>query len=219
MREMLSGKWRETRIGEKPEGFLVEIYRRRRRFHRFAPLRKADVEDAAQGAGGSGNSSGRVEEHGARSVSSALGSLLCSIIFKTRRDVNNKEIVGSQFGLELYFEGQGVGILLEETLEEERHGAEDSCGFRDPCDDSGRRYLRINSAGVCIDGPGFEADASMLMNQGRTKDLFTACLWDMGPRDKLINMLHLAVLCTVESVSVRPTMRQVLQRLKQIQLP
>ncbi|GFQ05283.1 probable LRR receptor-like serine/threonine-protein kinase rpk1 [Phtheirospermum japonicum] len=69
------------------------------------------------------------------------------------------------------------------------------------------------------DGFNVVSYARMLMNQGRAEDLFTACLWDMGPRDRLIKLLHLAVLCTVESVSVRPTMRQVLQRLKQIQSP
>ncbi|KAL3631237.1 hypothetical protein CASFOL_024221 [Castilleja foliolosa] len=59
--------------------------------------------------------------------------------------------------------------------------------------------------------------ACMLMNQGRAEEVFTACLWDTGPRDKLIKMLGLAVMCTAESVSVRPTIKDVLQRLKQIQ--
>ncbi|KAJ6726628.1 LEUCINE-RICH REPEAT RECEPTOR-LIKE PROTEIN KINASE FAMILY PROTEIN-RELATED [Salix purpurea] len=42
-------------------------------------------------------------------------------------------------------------------------------------------------------------------------------LWDSGPHDDLVDMLYLAVTCTVDSLSSRPTMRQVVQRLKRIQ--
>ncbi|KAG8366958.1 hypothetical protein BUALT_Bualt16G0022400 [Buddleja alternifolia] len=61
--------------------------------------------------------------------------------------------------------------------------------------------------------------ACMLLRQGRAKEFFTAGLWDMGPHDDLIEVLHLAVVCTVDSLSTRPTMKQVVRRLKQLQPP
>ncbi|XP_007051340.2 PREDICTED: LRR receptor-like serine/threonine-protein kinase RPK2 [Theobroma cacao] len=59
--------------------------------------------------------------------------------------------------------------------------------------------------------------ASMLLGQGRGCEFFTAGLWDSGPQDDLIEVLHLAVKCTGEYLSSRPSMRQVAQRLKGIQ--
>ncbi|KAL5987867.1 LRR receptor-like serine/threonine-protein kinase rpk2 [Asimina triloba] len=61
--------------------------------------------------------------------------------------------------------------------------------------------------------------ACMLLRQGRAREVFTAGLWDIGPHDDLVETLHLAVMCTVESLSIRPTMKQVVQRLKQLQPP
>ncbi|EPS70188.1 hypothetical protein M569_04565 [Genlisea aurea] len=61
--------------------------------------------------------------------------------------------------------------------------------------------------------------ACMLLRQGKAKELFTAGLWDAGPHDDLVDVLHLAVVCTVESLSTRPTMKQVVKRLKQLQPP
>ncbi|KAL6961178.1 LRR receptor-like serine/threonine-protein kinase rpk2 [Sarracenia purpurea var. burkii] len=61
--------------------------------------------------------------------------------------------------------------------------------------------------------------ACMLLRQGRAKEFFTAGLWDSGPHDDLVEVLHLAVVCTVESLSTRPTMKQVVRRLKQLQPP
>ncbi|GAB2279915.1 hypothetical protein Dimus_014550 [Dionaea muscipula] len=72
-------------------------------------------------------------------------------------------------------------------------------------------------------GNGFNivAWACMLLRQGRAKEFFTAGLWDNGngPRDDLVEVLHLAVICTVDSLSTRPTMRQVVRRLKELQPP
>ncbi|XWS34195.1 hypothetical protein CRYUN_Cryun21dG0019700 [Craigia yunnanensis] len=59
--------------------------------------------------------------------------------------------------------------------------------------------------------------ACMLLRQGQAKDVFTTRLWDTGPHDDLVELLHLAITCTVDSLSTRPTMRQVVQRLKRIQ--
>ncbi|XP_065855226.1 LRR receptor-like serine/threonine-protein kinase RPK2 [Euphorbia lathyris] len=70
-------------------------------------------------------------------------------------------------------------------------------------------------------GNGFNivAWACMLLKQGRAKEFFTAGLWDAGPHDDLVEVLHLAVVCTVDSLSTRPTMKQVVRRLKQLQPP
>ncbi|KAK4743618.1 hypothetical protein SAY87_009930 [Trapa incisa] len=69
-------------------------------------------------------------------------------------------------------------------------------------------------------GNGFNivAWASMLHRQGRASEFFAAGLWDGGPHDDLIDILHLGIMCTAESLSARPSMRQVAQRLKRIQL-
>ncbi|GLT75538.1 hypothetical protein SLA2020_472550 [Shorea laevis] len=61
--------------------------------------------------------------------------------------------------------------------------------------------------------------ACMLLRQGQAKEFFTAGLWDAGPHDDLVEVLHLAVVCTVDSLSTRPTMKQVVRRLKQLQPP
>ncbi|KAK7381250.1 hypothetical protein VNO78_33797 [Psophocarpus tetragonolobus] len=70
-------------------------------------------------------------------------------------------------------------------------------------------------------GNGFNivAWACMLLKQGRAKEFFTAGLWEAGPGEDLVEVLHLAVVCTVESLSTRPTMKQVVRRLKQLQPP
>lgn len=69
------------------------------------------------------------------------------------------------------------------------------------------------------DGFNIVSWAMMLLNQGQAEDVFTASLWEAGPRSKLVKILHVALLCTVETVSARPSMRQVVQRLKELQRP
>ncbi|XP_022739301.1 LRR receptor-like serine/threonine-protein kinase RPK2 [Durio zibethinus] len=59
----------------------------------------------------------------------------------------------------------------------------------------------------------------LLLRQGQAKEFFTTGLWDAGPQNDLVEVLHLAVVCTVDSVSTRPTMKQVVRRLKQLQPP
>ncbi|PKA50360.1 LRR receptor-like serine/threonine-protein kinase RPK2 [Apostasia shenzhenica] len=68
-------------------------------------------------------------------------------------------------------------------------------------------------------GNGFNivAWASMLLRQGRAHEFFFEGLWDVGPHADLVETLHLAVKCTVDSLTIRPTMKQVVQRLKQVQ--
>lgn len=61
--------------------------------------------------------------------------------------------------------------------------------------------------------------ACLMMNQGRIKDVFVETSWDNSPQDKLVEMLHLAIFCTVESLSSRTTMKQVVDRLKALRTP
>ncbi|KAB2624447.1 LRR receptor-like serine/threonine-protein kinase RPK2 [Pyrus ussuriensis x Pyrus communis] len=57
----------------------------------------------------------------------------------------------------------------------------------------------------------------MLLEQGRDEEVFIEGLWDAGPQNDLVEMLNLAVSCTVKTLTFRPTMKQVVQRLKRIQ--
>ncbi|XP_039069291.1 LRR receptor-like serine/threonine-protein kinase RPK2 [Hibiscus syriacus] len=56
--------------------------------------------------------------------------------------------------------------------------------------------------------------ACMMLRQGQAKDVFTTRLWENGPHDHLVELLHVAITCTVDILSTRPTMRQVVHRLK-----
>ncbi|XP_059310217.1 LRR receptor-like serine/threonine-protein kinase RPK2 [Lycium ferocissimum] len=58
--------------------------------------------------------------------------------------------------------------------------------------------------------------ASMLFRDDKIQDIFYSSLWEAGPEEKLVDMLHLALLCTTESLSARPRMRQVVGQLKKI---
>ncbi|XP_020258680.1 LRR receptor-like serine/threonine-protein kinase RPK2, partial [Asparagus officinalis] len=70
-------------------------------------------------------------------------------------------------------------------------------------------------------GNGFNivAWACMLLEKGRTREFFTEGLWDVAPHDDLVETLHLAVRCTDDSLTIRPTMNQVVRRLKELQPP
>ncbi|XP_008805135.2 LRR receptor-like serine/threonine-protein kinase RPK2 [Phoenix dactylifera] len=70
-------------------------------------------------------------------------------------------------------------------------------------------------------GNGFNivAWACMLLQKGRAREFFTEGLWDVAPHDDLVETLHLGVKCTVDSLSIRPTMKQVVRRLKELQPP
>ncbi|KVH96193.1 LRR receptor-like serine/threonine-protein kinase RPK2 [Cynara cardunculus var. scolymus] len=59
--------------------------------------------------------------------------------------------------------------------------------------------------------------AVMLRQEGRAQEVFAAGLWEAGAEDILVELLHLGLQCTAESVAMRPTMRQVVRKLKQIQ--
>ncbi|KAF6169763.1 hypothetical protein GIB67_004155 [Kingdonia uniflora] len=58
--------------------------------------------------------------------------------------------------------------------------------------------------------------AKLLMKEGRSSELFSSEMWEVGPQENLLGMLRLASACTMESLSARPTMKQVTERLKQL---
>lgn len=67
------------------------------------------------------------------------------------------------------------------------------------------------------DGFNIVSWACMMLDRGEPREVFAKGLWEAGPREKLVKMLHVAMMCTVDAVEARPSMRQVVQRLKQIQ--
>ncbi|CAD5176582.1 unnamed protein product [Musa acuminata subsp. malaccensis] len=69
------------------------------------------------------------------------------------------------------------------------------------------------------DGFNIVTWACMLLQKGRAHEFFTEGLWDVAPHDDLVGILHLGVKCTVESLSIRPTMKQVVKKLREIQPP
>ncbi|XP_029127076.1 LRR receptor-like serine/threonine-protein kinase RPK2 [Cajanus cajan] len=58
--------------------------------------------------------------------------------------------------------------------------------------------------------------AELLMTEGRCSELFSSTLWESGPKEKLLGLLKLALTCTEETLSIRPSMKQVLEKLKQL---
>ncbi|XP_027350657.1 LRR receptor-like serine/threonine-protein kinase RPK2 [Abrus precatorius] len=58
--------------------------------------------------------------------------------------------------------------------------------------------------------------AELLMTEGRCSELFSSVLWEAGPKEKLLGLLKLALTCTEETLSIRPSMKQVLEKLKQL---
>jgi len=56
----------------------------------------------------------------------------------------------------------------------------------------------------------------MLMQEDNTSDFFSRGLLDTARKDRLTEMLNTALSCTSESVAVRPSMRQVAAKLKQL---
>jgi hypothetical protein len=58
--------------------------------------------------------------------------------------------------------------------------------------------------------------ASLMVKRGEGMDVFADGLWDSGPKDDMMEVLHLAVMCTADSLSARPTIKQVVNRLRQL---
>lgn len=59
--------------------------------------------------------------------------------------------------------------------------------------------------------------AVMLWREGRMKEVFAGGMWASWPKNVLLDLLQLGLSCTADSASKRPTMRQVVRKLKQIQ--
>ncbi|MCE3049585.1 hypothetical protein HAX54_045209 [Datura stramonium] len=58
--------------------------------------------------------------------------------------------------------------------------------------------------------------ASMLLRNDQIQDIFYTSLWEAGPEEKLVDVLHLALMCTTESLCARPRMRQIVGQLKEL---
>lgn len=58
--------------------------------------------------------------------------------------------------------------------------------------------------------------AELLMTERRCSELFVSTLWEAGPKEKLLGLLKLALTCTEEILSIRPSMKHVLEKLKQL---
>ncbi|XP_062190108.1 probable LRR receptor-like serine/threonine-protein kinase RPK1 [Phragmites australis] len=61
--------------------------------------------------------------------------------------------------------------------------------------------------------------ALKLIQRGRVREFFIEGLWDKAPHDDLVEFLNLAVQCTGESLSSRPTMKHVVRRLRELRPP
>lgn len=59
--------------------------------------------------------------------------------------------------------------------------------------------------------------ALSLRQEGRLAEIFSTGLWEAGPEDVLLEILHLGLLCTADAVAQRPVMRQVVSKLRRIQ--
>ncbi|KAL5711233.1 hypothetical protein ACHQM5_021711 [Ranunculus cassubicifolius] len=73
----------------------------------------------------------------------------------------------------------------------------------------------------CNYGNGFNivTYAQLLIDEGRPSEFFSPELWESGPQDNLLRILRLASCCTLEMLSVRPSMMQVAEKLKQLSYP
>uniref|UniRef100_A0A2P2IQ66 Uncharacterized protein n=1 Tax=Rhizophora mucronata TaxID=61149 RepID=A0A2P2IQ66_RHIMU len=56
----------------------------------------------------------------------------------------------------------------------------------------------------------------MLIKERRSSEFFSQDLWEAGPKEKLLRLLKIASTCTGELLSLRPSMKQILDKLKQM---
>lgn len=61
--------------------------------------------------------------------------------------------------------------------------------------------------------------ALKLIQRGRVREFFVEGLWEKAPHDDLIEFLNLAVQCTQESLTARPTMKHVVRCLRDLRPP
>ncbi|XP_022894389.1 LRR receptor-like serine/threonine-protein kinase RPK2 [Olea europaea var. sylvestris] len=80
---------------------------------------------------------------------------------------------------------------------------------------SGKKSLDP-SFSECGNGFTVVAWAKLIIEDGRYSEFFSPELWESGPQENLVAMLRLASSCAGETLSVRPSMKQVLEKLKQL---
>ncbi|KAM0911984.1 hypothetical protein ACQ4PT_013097 [Festuca glaucescens] len=61
--------------------------------------------------------------------------------------------------------------------------------------------------------------ANKLIQRGRVREFFIEGLWDKAPHDDLVEIMNLGVMCTMELLSSRPTMKHVVRRLRELRPP
>lgn len=66
-------------------------------------------------------------------------------------------------------------------------------------------------------GLNIVAWSRLLIKEGRSSELFSSQLWESGTDEKLLGMLKLALTCTLETLSIRSSMNQALDKLKQLE--
>ncbi|OVA09699.1 Protein kinase domain [Macleaya cordata] len=155
------------------------------------------------------------------------------------RDIKPSNILLDE-NLDAYLSDFGLARLLEVS---ETHATTDvagtfgyvapeyatTCRVSDKADvySFGVVLLELMSGKKCLDpsfseyGNGFNIVAwgNLLIKEGRSSEFFSPELWEAGPKENLLVMLRLASDCTVESLSIRPSMKHVLAKLKQLKIP
>ncbi|CAN4084693.1 unnamed protein product [Withania somnifera] len=58
--------------------------------------------------------------------------------------------------------------------------------------------------------------ANMLLRNNQIQEFFYTSLWEAGPEDNLVDMLHLALMCIAEPLPSRPRMNQVVSQLEDL---
>ncbi|XP_055801898.1 probable LRR receptor-like serine/threonine-protein kinase RPK1 [Solanum dulcamara] len=78
---------------------------------------------------------------------------------------------------------------------------------------------RVLDPSFCLYENGFNIVSwvNMLLRDDKIQDIFYTSLWEQDSEDKLMDMLHLALKCTTESLPDRPRMTQVVEQLKNLE--
>ncbi|CAJ1787086.1 unnamed protein product [Sphenostylis stenocarpa] len=173
----------------------------------------------------------------AKDIAEALAFLHYSCVPRiVHRDIKPSNILLDEYH-NAYLSDFGLARLLEVT---ETHATTDvagtfgyvapeyatTCRVSDKADvySFGVVLLELMSGRKSLDpsfseyGNGFNIVpwAELLMTEGRCSELFSSTLWEAGPKEKMLGLLKLALTCTEETLSIRPSMKQVLEKLKHL---
>ncbi|PKA56871.1 LRR receptor-like serine/threonine-protein kinase RPK2 [Apostasia shenzhenica] len=66
------------------------------------------------------------------------------------------------------------------------------------------------------DGFNIVAWARLMIHEDRLGELLYSSLWESGPKDKLLEIVRVSLACTAESLSIRPSMKKVVETLQKI---